>query len=363
MAVAVAAVLAFVLDLSLPASSADRFAYLGIVLLGWWLAQPRDVIALAVFATVLLVAGHAASLAPVDLSTLGESCLALLAIWATAGVVAAAKRRCGELRHGRDALRAQIREQQARLSAAQTHAELTSRTASDLLSGMSHELRTPLNAIIGFSEIVRTEMFGPIGSERYREYLQDIHESGSHLLSLINSLLDVARVDAGKIEMADQNVNIAGLVRDCISETSDQADDRRITLTAEVSDDLPLLRADQRMLAQVLLNLLSNAIKFTDAGGRIRITAWYRPNTGCVLQVSDTGKGIALKDIPLVLSPFGQVPDTDRLDRGTGLGLPLSKALIELHSGSLDLQSELGIGTTVTIRLPAERVRAMPKVA
>ncbi|MHA1599861.1 MAG: sensor histidine kinase, partial [Alphaproteobacteria bacterium] len=289
-AVAVVSVLAFVLDLSLPASSADRLAYLGIVLLGWWLAQPRDVIALAVFATILVVAGHAASLAPVDPSTLVESGLALLAIWATAGVVAAAKRRCGELRQESDALRAQAREQKARLSAAKTHAELTSRTASDLLSGMSHELRTPLNAIIGFSEIVRTEMFGPIGSDRYRDYLEDIHESGRHLLSLINDLLDVARIDAGKIMMTDQNINITALVHGCMSKVSDQADSRQITLTADVADGLPPLRADQGMLEQVMLNLLSNAIKFTAAGGQIRITAWCRPNTGCVLQVSDTGK-------------------------------------------------------------------------
>jgi len=362
-AVAAAAVLAFVLDLSLPAGSADRLAYLAMVLLGWWLARPRDVIALAVLATVLVVVSHTASLAPADPSELADSGLSLLAIWAVAGVLAEAKRRCDDLRKVSDALSAQLREQTARLSAARTHAELTNRTASDLLSGMSHELRTPLNAIIGFSDIVRTEMFGPIGSDRYREYLQDIHESGRHLLGLINSLLDVARVDAGKIEMADQNVDVAALVRDCISEVSNQADGRQVTLTADVTDGLPPLRADQRMLAQVLLNLLSNAIKFTAPGGQVRVAAWCRPNTGCVLQVSDTGKGIALKDIPLVLAPFGQVPDSAGRYQGTGLGLPLSKALIELHSGSLDLQSELDIGTTVTVRLPAERVRAMPKVA
>jgi|GEM_PF-1911811 len=362
-AVAVAAVSAFALDLSLPGGSIDRFAYLGMILLGWWLARPRDVIALALLATILVGIGHAISLAPADPSKLGESGLALLAIWATAGVIAVAKRRYNKLRQASDALRARAREQTARLSAAQTHAELTNRTASDLLSGMSHELRTPLNAIIGFSEIVRTEMFGPIGSDRYRTYLQDIHESGRHLLELINNLLDVARVDAGKIEMADQSIDIAALLQDCISNMSDQASDRQITLTAEVTDNLPPLRADRGMLSQVLLNLLSNAIKFTAAGGQVRITAWCRPGTGCVLQVSDTGKGIALKDIPLVLAPFGQVPDSTRRYQGTGLGLPLSKALIELHSGSLDLQSELGIGTTVTIRLPAERVSAIPKVA
>ena len=362
-AVAVAAVVTFALDLSLPASPIDRFAYLGMVLLGWWLARPRDVIALAVLATILVGVGQAASLAPADPRGLSESGLALLAIWATAGVIATALRRYDKLHQTSDALRAQVREQTARLSAARTHAELTNRTASDLLSGMSHELRTPLNAIIGFSEIVRTEMFGPIGSDRYRAYLQDIHESGRHLLDLINNLLDVARVDAGKIEMADQTIDVATLLQDCISGMSDQANDRQITLTAEVADVLPPLRADRGMLSQVLLNLVSNAIKFTAAGGQVRITAWCRPGTGFVLQVSDTGKGIALKDIPLVLAPFGQVPDSAHRFQGTGLGLPLSKALVELHSGSLDLQSELGMGTTVTVRLPAERIGAMPKVA
>lgn len=362
-AVAVTAVLVFVLDLSLPASPVDRFAYVGMVLLGWWLARPRDVIALAVLATILVSIGHAASLTPASTNGLGQSGLALLAIWAAAGVVAAAKCRCDSLLQDNDALRAQAREQTARLSAARTHVELTNRTASDLLSGMSHELRTPLNAIIGFSEIVRAEMFGPIGSDRYRAYLLDIHESGRQLLDLINDLLDVARIDAGKIEMADQNVDIAALIQDCISDMSEQADDRQITLTAEVSDGLPTLRADRGMILQVLLNLLSNAINFTAAGGQVRLTAWHRPGTGCVFQVSDTGRGIALKDIPLALAPFGQVPGSAHRTQGTGLGLPLSKALVELHSGSLDLQSELGIGTTVTVRLPAERISAIPKVA
>ena len=362
-AVAVAAVVAFVLDLSMPGGAAGRFAYLGMVVLGWWLVRPRDVIALAVLASVLIAVGHSLHPSAASLAALSESGMALLAIWATAAVIAAAKRRCDDLRRDRDASRAQAREQSARLAATRTHAELTNRTASDLLSGMSHELRTPLNAIIGFSEIARSEMFGPIGSDRYREYLRDIHESGRHLLALINNLLDVARIDAGKIDMADDEVNVAELIRSCLAETAERAAASGISLTAEVTDALPPLHADRRMLAQVLLNLLSNAIKFTPTGGRVTVTSWCRPATGCVLQVSDTGKGIALKDIPSALALFGQGPDLASRYQGAGLGLPLSKALVELHSGSLDLQSELGVGTTVTVRLPAERVGAMPKVA
>jgi len=362
-AVAVATVLAFVLDLSLSVGGADRFAYLGMILLGWWLVRPRDVIVLAVLATLLIAVGQTLSPAFADPAALAECGLAMLSVWATAAVVATAKRHCEELRRSRDAARAQVREQAARLSAARTHAELTNRTASDLLSGMSHELRTPLNAIIGFSEMLRTEMFGPIGSDRYREYLQDIHESGRHLLALINTLLDVARIDAGKIEMANDEVDIAAMVRTCLAEVAERAEASGITLAAEVADGLPVLRADRQMMAQVLYNLLSNAVKFTATGGRVTVAAWCRPATGCVLQVSDTGKGIALKDIPLALAPFGQVAESAPRYQGTGLGLPLSKALVELHAGSLDLQSELGAGTTVTVRLPAERVGAMPKVA
>jgi signal transduction histidine kinase len=361
--VAVATVLAFVLDLSPSASGAERFAYPGMILLGWWLARPRDVIALAVLATLLIAAGQTLSPAFDQPAALAQSGLAMLAVWATAGVVATAKRHCEALRRDRDAARAQVREQAARLSATRTHAELTNRTASDLLSGMSHELRTPLNAIIGFSEIVRTEMFGPIGSDRYREYLRDIHESGRHLLVLINTLLDVARIDAGKVEIASDEVDIPGMIRTCLAEVAERAEAAGITLSTGVADDLPMLRADRQMLAQVLHNLLSNAVKFTASGGRVTVSAWCRPSTGCVLQVRDTGKGIALKDIPLALAPFGQIAETPRRYQGTGLGLPLSKALVELHAGSLDLQSELGAGTTVTIRLPAERIGAMPKVA
>jgi len=243
------------------------------------------------------------------------------------------------------------------LTTARDQAEEASRAKSQFLSNMTHELRTPLNAIIGFSDIIRNETFGPVGNPRYQSYAEDINNSGSHLLELINEILDFAKVESGLDQLLEEDFAIGEIVeaiRRMFEASAMKAD---VTLSILVPDDLPDIRADKRKFRQILINLLSNAIKFTDRGGQVTLSVWYRPQSGFVFQVVDTGIGIALADIPKALGVFGQVDNAfSRSREGTGLGLPLTKALCEMHGGSLDLQSQIGVGTTVTVRFPSERV-------
>ena len=243
------------------------------------------------------------------------------------------------------------------LAVARDQSEDANRTKSMFLATMSHELRTPLNAIIGFSELIGGEMFGPVGNDSYREYANDIRESGQHLLDLINDILDLSKFESGSDELHEENIDISEITRSVRWLVTARAQDDNVVLKTELADDAPLLRADKLKLKQILINLLSNAIKFTDAGGKVTLKAWCSVNGGYVFQVIDTGIGIALEDIPKALLPFQQ--NDNRLNRkfeGTGLGLPLSKTLVEMHGGSLDLQSQVGVGTTVTVRFPAERI-------
>ena len=244
------------------------------------------------------------------------------------------------------------------MRAAVREAKVASRAKSEFLANMSHELRTPLNAIIGFSETIRNETFGAIGSDRYREYVTDIHSSGCHLLGIINDLLDLSKIEAGRVLPAEENVDVFGVVQSCVKLIDEQARTSGVEVMVEIADaSQPRLRADGRMLKQILINLLSNAVKFTAPGGKATVKAWHDPEEGHVLQVIDTGSGIAPDDIPKALARFGQVDgDLERRCEGTGLGLPLTVSLVELHGGSLDLQSDMGVGTTVTVRFPAERV-------
>jgi two-component system cell cycle sensor histidine kinase PleC len=243
------------------------------------------------------------------------------------------------------------------LLVAKEQAEFANRTKSEFLANMSHELRTPLNAIIGFSEVIRDQTFGPVGSPKYVEYVKDINESGAHLLELINDILDLSKIEAGKLELYDQLVDVTKIVDACLTVVKGRVEEAGLRLETHFADGLPALKADQRKMKQILMNILSNAIKFTPAGGEVTIKTWFHMNDGYVFQISDTGIGIALEDIPTALAPFRQTDgDLNRKYEGTGLGLPLSKALIEAHGGCLDLQSEVGAGTTVTVRLPAERI-------
>lgn len=227
---------------------------------------------------------------------------------------------------------------------------------SQFLATMSHELRTPLNAILGFSEIMKAETFGPLGNAHYKEYSDDIHRSGRHLLSLINDILDFTRADAGELQLHEEEVDVADAINDALRMIEGQAEAQKISLSTNFDRTLPHLLADHRRLRQVLLNLLSNAVKFTPDGGSVKVEAFGGP-AGLTIRVIDTGIGIAAEDIPVALERFGQIDsDLARKYEGTGLGLPLSKCLMEHHGGTLDIKSEPGRGTRVTVAFPASRV-------
>jgi two-component system cell cycle sensor histidine kinase PleC len=230
---------------------------------------------------------------------------------------------------------------------------------SQFLANISHELRTPLNAILGFSEIMKSQMFGPLGSPQYRGYAADIHDSGSHLLTVINDILDLSKIEAGKFELNEEICDIARLVHDAVRFVAERVDSGGLRLQQRLPPALPAVRADGRLVKQILLNLLSNAIKFTPAGGTITVSADIDHEANLSLTVADTGIGIAAGQLERVLQPFTQVENTfTRTHAGTGLGLPLCKSLIELHGGRLALESAVGRGTSVTVTLPKERVIA-----
>lgn len=239
---------------------------------------------------------------------------------------------------------------------AKEEAELASRAKSEFLANMSHELRTPLNAIIGFSEIINEGPEGAADAATHREYAGHIFDSGQHLLTLINDILDISKIETGNDALYEERIDVEAIIEGCLIMVRERADRRGLTLNLEIPA-LPALYADARRIKQVMINLLSNAVKFTEEGGAITIKAWHNSDSGFVIQVVDTGIGIAVGDIPKALGRFQQVDsDLNRKYQGTGLGLPLAKALVEQHGGSLDLQSRIGVGTTVTVRLPAERV-------
>lgn len=236
-------------------------------------------------------------------------------------------------------------------------AELANRAKSEFLANMSHELRTPLNAIIGFTEVMSRETFGPLGSARYRGYCKDIGEAGRHLLSLINDVLDVSKIEAGQMQPLEAEVDVAGAIHACLRMVRERAQTAGLSIHLQIADDLPPLFCDERLLKQMLLNLLSNAIKFT-LEGSIAVTALVASDATLQISVADTGIGIAGADIPKALQPFGQVDSTiTRKFGGTGLGLHLTRCMVELHGGHLDLTSTVGIGTTATLTFPARRLR------
>jgi signal transduction histidine kinase len=242
------------------------------------------------------------------------------------------------------------------LTDASIKADAANRAKSHFLANMSHELRTPLNAVIGFSDILSTEMLGPLGNAKYKEYAEDIRDSGHHLLQLINDVLDLSKIEAGKMELHEEWLD----VRDVIEAARTMVAERGARLQSRVEIDvpgtLPRLFADRRLMLQVVLNLLSNSVKFTPEGGRISIAASRADDGGMAIEVTDTGIGIAEADIPTVLQPFGQVEDTfQRKHQGTGLGLPLAVSILEQHGSRLEIQSRLGEGTSITIHWPASR--------
>ncbi len=243
-----------------------------------------------------------------------------------------------------------------RIKMANLELAAASRAKSEFLANMSHELRTPLNAIIGFSELMLAAGSG-IAGEKYEEYLNLIHGSGRHLLDIINDVLDLAKVEAGKMSLSEESVDLGQITASCLRLVSSNTEEERIDLRSEIPDNLPPLKGDRRKIKQILINLLSNAVKFTPVGGQIRVTARINENGELALAVSDTGEGIPPESLNEVLSPFRQADSgLNRRFDGIGLGLPLSKAMAELHGGTLELESEVGAGTTVTVTFPAERL-------
>jgi signal transduction histidine kinase len=229
---------------------------------------------------------------------------------------------------------------------------------SQFLATMSHELRTPLNAIMGFSEILKDEILGSIGSPRYRDYAASIHKSGGYLLHLVNELLDFSKLDAGKLELIEEPIDVGKMIGECIHLIEPQAAKGKVAVRELPRECRFILKADDRRLRQILLNLLSNAVKFTPEGGDVRVSA-KMTSDGLAIAVADTGIGIAQEDIPRALERFGQIDSAlSRKHHGTGLGLPLAKHLAELHAGALTIQSEFGAGTTVTVTFPSSRMMA-----
>ena len=264
----------------------------------------------------------------------------------------------------KEALIAELEQAKLNSDEARRRAEEASLAKSRFLATMSHELRTPLNAILGFSEIMKSEMLGPHSAPAYREYSNDIHGSGQHLLMLINEILDLSRVEAGRYELREESVSIPHVVEDCAHLLSLRARNRGITVNSNIEPDMPRVWADERAIRQITLNLLTNAIKFTPVGGEITITVALNPGGGQFLSIRDTGPGIPEAEIPVIMSSFGRGSLAQKnADEGTGLGLPIVKGLVELHGGSFTLKSEVRVGTEVIVTLPPERViDALPMI-
>ena len=264
-----------------------------------------------------------------------------------------------EARAEKDALIGELEQARMKSDEARRRAEAANIAKSRFLAQMSHELRTPLNAILGFSEVMKNEIFGGHAIPAYKDYSNDIHNSGQHLLNLINEILDLSRIEAGRYELNEEPVSVCNVVEDCHHLLTLRATNRGITIHQSFEPDLPRLWADERALRQVCLNLLSNAIKFTPSGGEVWLKVGWTASGGQYMSVKDTGPGIPEEEIPVVLAKFGQGSNAIKsAEQGTGLGLPIAKNLVELHGGTFTLKSKIRIGTELTATFPPERVMA-----
>ena len=264
----------------------------------------------------------------------------------------------------KDALIAELEQAKLNSDEARRRAEGANLAKSRFLATMSHELRTPLNAILGFSEVMKAELFGPLNVPTYKEYSNDIHSSGQHLLMLINEILDLSRVEAGRYELKEEAVSLSGIVEECRHLLAMRAKNKSIAVLETVEDFLPRIWADERAVRQITLNLLSNAIKFTPQGGEITIKVGWTTAGGQYLSIRDNGSGIPEDEIPIVLSSFGRGSAAQKnAEEGSGLGLPIVRGLVELHGGEFKLQSKICEGTEVIVIFPPERVmNALPQL-
>ena len=245
------------------------------------------------------------------------------------------------------------------LAAARDEAQQANNAKSMLLANVSHELRTPLNAIIGFSDLMRHQIYGPLGNPRYEGYIGDIQRSGELLLALINDLLDATKLEAGRYELAETDCNLPAIIREAVGLVKLQAERGGVALQAAIDDDLPALYADERALRQIVLNLLSNAVKFTPTGGTVQISCGQSAAGNPTIIVKDTGRGIPHEEMKDLFQPFARTADAKTTSTpGTGLGLVIVKSLVELHQGGIAMESRVGFGTTVTVTLPKERIFA-----
>ncbi|WP_092497010.1 sensor histidine kinase [Faunimonas pinastri] len=257
----------------------------------------------------------------------------------------------------KDALFAELEQSKAVSEEARRRAEASNNAKSQFLATMSHELRTPLNAILGFSELMRSEMLGPVGNAAYQDYLDDIHNSGQHLLKIINEILDLSRIEAGKRELNEELISLVAVTRDAHSLLELHARNKNIRVLEVYDRAMPKIVVDEQAIRQIVLNLMSNALKFTPTDGEITVKVGRTQAGGQYISVRDNGPGIPENEIPVVLSAFGQSSvSIKNAEQGTGLGIPIVQALVDLHGGNFTLRSQLGVGTEAIVTLPAKRV-------
>lgn len=340
-----------------------------ILFLACGLAGSSSILAAHPASAAVTLAAHGAALVvrpalagdPLDLILAGLSLLFWLIMAGQVRTIYLTAKRARELEFERQAIIHDLGKAKAESDRDRANAIKAGRAKSEFLSNMNHELRTPMNAILGFSELIKSKAFGD-AVDKYVEYAEIIHDSGQHLLSLINDMMDLARIEGGRLTLQESEFSAVRLLADMVEEQQEAAANGKLTLTMNPAPGLPSVRGDQRALRQIVINLLSNAIKFTPPGGHITVSAATEPDGRFAMSVEDTGIGIRPEDQLYLFERFGRGPhDVTNADRGTGLGLAIVKGFAEAHDGTVALTSVLGTGTRVTVHLPAERV--LPTVA